>query len=370
MRKVGLALEGGGSRGAYHMGVAKAYLESGYQFDGFVGTSIGAINAAILAQGDFQQALTLWENITMEHLFHEVKLTKNVQKIMTDGGIDTSKIRAFVDKYIDEDKIRQSGKDFGLVTVSLDERKPYEVFLEDIPYGKLTSYLMASATLPGFQLEKINEKKFIDGGVYNNCPINLLIEKGYDEIIAVRTDAPGIFRKFKESANIKIISASASLGNWLMFSPAQSKANIKLGYYDGLRTIHNLAGQRYYLKGTQQEASLLALNDDVILKVGMLLGISELPAKRMLFEEIIPKLGKYLELKKDFNYSDFMMALLEYSADQKGIERFVVYDLGEFCSLIKKTPLPKREKSMLNLINIALQNKKTLAIEAIIDALD
>ena len=67
----GLALEGGGARGAYQIGVVKALIENGYEFDGFVGTSIGAINAAILAQGDFDKALGLWTDISIEKIFDE-----------------------------------------------------------------------------------------------------------------------------------------------------------------------------------------------------------------------------------------------------------------------------------------------------------
>ena len=70
----GLVLEGGGARGAYQMGVFKSLHEHGYSFDGFVGTSIGSINAAMLAQGDFEKALELWENISMEQVFHEDEL--------------------------------------------------------------------------------------------------------------------------------------------------------------------------------------------------------------------------------------------------------------------------------------------------------
>ena len=61
----GLALEGGGAKGAYHIGVMKALTEKSYVFDGFVGTSIGAINAAMLAQSDFDAALDLWMSISI-----------------------------------------------------------------------------------------------------------------------------------------------------------------------------------------------------------------------------------------------------------------------------------------------------------------
>ena len=42
------ALEGGGARGAFHMGVVKAFLEEGYEIGGITGTSIGALNGAIV----------------------------------------------------------------------------------------------------------------------------------------------------------------------------------------------------------------------------------------------------------------------------------------------------------------------------------
>ena len=46
---LGLVLEGGGAKGSYHAGAIKALHESGYSFDGVMGTSIGAINGAIVA---------------------------------------------------------------------------------------------------------------------------------------------------------------------------------------------------------------------------------------------------------------------------------------------------------------------------------
>jgi NTE family protein len=43
------------------MGVVKALLEEGYAFDGVTGTSIGAINGAVIAQGAFEEGYGLWE---------------------------------------------------------------------------------------------------------------------------------------------------------------------------------------------------------------------------------------------------------------------------------------------------------------------
>ena len=254
---IGLALEGGGSRGAYHIGVMKAYLEAGYKFDGFVGTSIGAINAAVFAQGDFLKAEGMWHSIATEHLFdadvcklieigkanwdpqHLTEARSGLRKIKDGQGIDTAKIRELIYRHIDEQKIRTGNIDYGLVTVSISDHRPYELYLEDIPQGKLLSYIEASACFPGFKPVVIEENYFLDGALYNNCPINMLIKKGYDEIIAVRTKAPGVYRKFTvpQGVNVKVIVPKCDLGNMMIFSPEKIKENIKMGYLDGKESL-------------------------------------------------------------------------------------------------------------------------------------
>ena len=265
MSKVGFVCDGGCARGAYHMGVYKAYIENGYQFDGFVGTSIGAMNAAVLAGGKFETAHQLWTNITIDQLFEKevsdlFKLTltkadkrfpvtflRALAKVMGQKGVDTTLIREFITPHINEDQMRHSGIDFGLVTVSRSERKAYELFLDDIPEGKLIDYIMASSNFPGFQTQKIDGKKFIDGAIYNNCPINMLLDRGYDEVIAVRTNTYGFVKKYDKNANVTLVKSRANLIKTFAFSPDNSIYDINRGYQDGLKAIHGLqAAENYY----------------------------------------------------------------------------------------------------------------------------
>jgi len=260
---LGLALEGGGSRGAYHIGVVKAYLEAGYEFDGYVGTSIGAINAAAFAQGDFTAAEEKWYELTTAKLFDsdvrkliEISESKwdmrflsdvrnGLRKIIEQQGIDTSRIRSLIYGFIDEQRVRDSGCDYGLVTVSINEAQPYELYLEDIQQGLLLQYIEASSCVPGFKPVVINNNTFMDGAIYNNCPINMLLKKGYTDIIAVRTRAPGVYRRVMahKGVNIKIIDPTRDLGSVLIFTPEKIKENIGLGYLDGIRS---LKARRYY----------------------------------------------------------------------------------------------------------------------------
>ena len=65
-----LVLSGGGSRGAYEIGAWQAFSELGVRFQAVYGTSAGAINAALFAQGDLEKASSLWENINIKQLMN------------------------------------------------------------------------------------------------------------------------------------------------------------------------------------------------------------------------------------------------------------------------------------------------------------
>ena len=70
MNGIGLVLAGGGGKGAYQIGAWKYLREAG--LDRYVsavsGTSVGALNAALFAAGDLEQAENLWRNIRPEQI--------------------------------------------------------------------------------------------------------------------------------------------------------------------------------------------------------------------------------------------------------------------------------------------------------------
>lgn len=380
-KKLGFAFEGGGARGSYHMGVVKAFIEEGYEIHGVVGTSIGAINAAMIASGEFDKAMEIWESISLEHLFDSEfidvlkvdkeitgKISTAVKKWFTDGGIDHSRIREFLATYIDEEKVRKSGIDFGLVTFSLSERKAYEIFLDDIPEGKLIDYILASAKLPIFTPLQIEDNRFIDGAFANSCPINMLIEKDYDEIIAVRIKSFGIFKPFDKKANVVVIETPESLGHFLDFTADNAKRNIQIGYCDGLRAIRKLNGSEFYLDNCQ--INMLVNNlfniDEEDLAQMPYFKKDVLDLKRCLFEVVIPDLGDYLGLDKKFTYNEFVMAMLEYVASLKQIDRFEVYDFFEFCNLVRNLPTI-RVASLLVRVGIEIYEKKSTLVERLLN---
>jgi NTE family protein len=358
IKMLGLVLEGGGARGAYQIGAWKALRELGMEIKGVAGTSVGALNGAIICQDDFDMAYEIWHNMAYnkilqiddetiskikelevfpENFFH---LVKTLRELFREGGLNVSPLRRLLKKFILEDKIRQSGKDFGIVTVDLTGFRPLELYIEDIPSGMLVDYLMASANLPFFKIDKIHGKLYIDGGFFDNLPIKLLTAKGYKDIIAVRLYGIGRTRRInKKQLNLITINPSEDLGGTLDFSPERARRNLKLGYYDTLRTIKKYCGNHYCIIANLPEdyflQMFLKLSPEAVQSLAKILGLPEnIPYRRLLLERVIPRISDILGLPRNSSYRDIFIAILERAAISCGIDKFGVYEFDELLELL------------------------------------
>jgi NTE family protein len=353
----GLVLEGGGAKGAYHVGAYKALKELNIEIGGIAGTSIGAINGAMMVQGDYELLEKVWYSVNSYELFdidekaimdlknfnlHDVNfsyLLHQSKEILSNRGLDTSKIRDLFDSYIDEDKIRNSDIDFGIVTVNLTDKKPMELMKEDIPKGKLVDFLIASANLPAFRIEEVDGKKYLDGGFYNNLPIDILADRGYKDIIAVRTLAMGIVRKVKiKDLNVTYIQPVESLGSALgalSFNREKAEELINLGYYDTLKVFKKLKGYKYYClpyEGNFINRLVDFYNEykERLYYVGHLLGYEKVCEDRMFFEKILPRLESILDMRGKNDYQDIAIRFFEKIAEKYEVERFKIYKVEDF----------------------------------------
>ncbi len=367
----GLVLEGGGAKGAYHVGAFKALKELGIEIGGIAGSSIGAINGAMMVQGNYELLEKVWYSLNSYELFdidekaivdlknfnlQEINfsyLLHQSKEILNNRGLDTSRIRELFDTYIDEDKVRDSDMDFGIVTVDLTDKKPVELFKEDIPRGKMNDFLIASANLPAFKIEEMDGKKYLDGGFYNNLPIELLAKKGYRDIIAVRTMAMGVVRRVRDK-NIRITyiqPAEGSLGGMfggLDFNRERADELMKLGYYDTMKVFKKLKGFKYYC--IPYEGNFIELmtdyfvkNRDKIESVAGILGFGDFSTDRVLFEKIMPRLENILDMKGRADYEDICIRLTERIAEKLKIERYKIYTTMDFLDMtieiLRKNPI-------------------------------
>jgi len=359
--KYGLVLEGGGAKGSYEIGACKALEEMGVKVTAVTGTSVGALNGAMVAQHETEKAYQMWHDIhpSMVMKIDEKRLSqlsrleikpgdmsyyiKMIGEIIAERGIDASPLQNLIKKNVNEEKLRKSDIDFGMVTVSFTDRKALELFVKDIPEGQVADYLFASANYPLFRSAKIDEKIYLDGGVYDNLPIRMLVEKGYRSLITIQVGGIGRKRKVNlENYNVINIEPKESLGGPLNFNAEKARENLKLGYFDAYRVMKDLSGQLYYIMIEHQEDYFVDyfshLDEDIITKVARTLHLKEdIPHRRLLFEKIIPKLVDILKLPENCKYQDIALSLAEKIALEVGVDRFRIYFFTELIdSIINK----------------------------------
>jgi len=257
----GLVFAGGGAKGAYQLGVWKAFDKMNIHIGAVTGTSIGAINGALYAQGDLPLALKAWRGLNLrdvismedalaapDNLFDVRNISQLLHSMFRQKGLDMEPVRELLKKYIDEDKVRASSIDFGVVSFDITSQKPVEIFKNDMPDGLLLDYIMASACFPVFKSVEIDGQKFIDGGVYNNMPADMLLSRGYKHLILVDIGGVGIVRGTKSGdADIITIKPQTPLGGLFDMSPKVLQMSLRRGMLDTYRAFGRLTGRHFYL---------------------------------------------------------------------------------------------------------------------------
>lgn len=271
---LGLVLGGGGAKGAYEVGAWQALIEMGIdkKIQIAVGTSIGSLNAAFVAQGEYEKALEMWHHFdagkmlqveNYDELGSKEKLRTSVQALakdfITDGGLEATEYKEAIIKYIDEDKVRKSRIKFGAVSVDITNQKPVEKKLEEMKKGQLVDYIMASsAIVPAIKAYEIEGAKHIDGGYYDVLPVNMALNMGATDIIAVHLNAAGILKKIEKPErmrSLKLVKPYWDLGSVFAFDDVVVRRNMRLGYLDTLKVFDAFDGNAYtFIKDSRGRA--------------------------------------------------------------------------------------------------------------------
>lgn len=361
-KEYGIVLEGGGAKGAYQIGAWKALREAGVRINAIAGASVGALNGALMCMDDLETAEKIWRNISysdvmnvddelMESLKSKNFRSLNLPEILNSGlqvikgrGFDITPLRELMANAIDEEKIRNSDRKLYTITYSVSERKELVVDINQAEPGTMEDMLLASAYFMAFKNEKLQGKRYMDGGSVNNVPVDVLLDRGWRDIIIIRIYGWGFDKervvKIPEDANVYHIAPRQGLGGILEFDKRQSRKNMTLGYYDGLRFLYGLYGRVYYICAPYGEAyyfdkmmSEIELIKRYIEKELDEESYGQLEGYRFFTEVMFPHLAVVLKLKEGWNYKDLYLAVLEDMAKRLKIKRFKVYTVDE---LVKK----------------------------------
>ena len=361
-----IALEGGGARGAYQVGAWRALEEAGIRYNAVSGTSVGAINGTLMAMRDLHQAEQIWKDIRFSQIinvddadmgrimsggFENLEQIKSafqtIKSIIADRGLDVEPLRNLLAERVDEEKIRTSGVELFLTTVSITDKKELEIDAKNLEPGQLKDMIMASAYHPAFKQAPLGGKSYADGGFYDLVPISALVTRGYKDLIVMRLNSFGIERRVRipEDVTITTIAPNADLGSVLNFSSDQSAANMVLGFYDAQKVLYGLYGHDYYIDRTMTEEEAYGLLVKHLRPEGA--------SVRTLNEEILPKFAKRVDCEGD--YYDIFLVMMERLAKSCSLTPFRIRTDREFYNevmVLRNDDIPDKPDKVLDLFLI------------------
>ena len=292
MTKLGLVFSGGGGKGAYQIGVWKALKEFGLaeKVQVIAGTSVGALNALLFVQQNYELAEHLWFHIRREDILDldpdlitkilreapiaiPPAMLEKVLNFFSSRGIWSREgLIRMLNSAIDAEAIAASPLTMFAactdVTGIPNVMRPvsaltHYLFDHTIPEGKATYFrvndydsahirqiLLASSALPVlFHAEQIDGRVYYDGGLMDNAPIMPVYHEGCDLIIVVQLEPWHIIERerFPGSEILTIIPQDAQGGFWdgtLDFSREGAERRVQQGYADALRILQPVAAMR------------------------------------------------------------------------------------------------------------------------------
>jgi NTE family protein len=341
-----LVLGGGGAHGAYQIGVWKALKESNISIKIITGTSVGAINGALILQDDVALAEKIWRRLSTTQvlslpelpaaadpqariqLFYDVQhLAKNALK---NQGIATTPLENLIRSMIDPKKIKdRSGPEFLTLSTRLPDFSEVVTDIKKQDPEKIPDWLIASASFyPAMAYKVIDGVRYVDGGYRNNIPVDAAIQKGASEAFVVDVQGPGISKKITMPSEFIYWDCHSNwtLGTFLIFDEQRNQTNLELGYLEAKKTLNQLEGNWYTFYSTKK-ADQIWKKFAFFLKEKTGLGLS--------FFKKINFLEKLRTIYKDrVVFETCGLALLELSAKNARILPNKIYEPEELVSLI------------------------------------
>ncbi len=209
--KLGYALSGGGARGFAHIGVLKVLEEEGIHPDYIAGTSIGAVIGALYAMGYSTRELEeICLNLDWKQLTSDAQQRKDLyigQKRwapygnavfeLNDSWVPQLPSSVYIGNNLNLELFKLTASASQIENFS-EFPVPFTCIATDLltgegvifSEGSLMQAVRASISIPSlFEPFELNGRYYIDGGVSQNMPINLLHQKGADLVLGIKVNS-------------------------------------------------------------------------------------------------------------------------------------------------------------------------------------
>lgn len=183
-RPIGFAFSGGGSWGATQVGMLSGLYEAGVGPDLIVGTSVGALNGAVVAaQGAdaVDRLKAVWMDMDQATIFGGSRMRALATFVRTKGGYlsPPENLRQLIATHCPYKRIEELPIPFAAVVTDVLSGDP-----RLIDHGPLANALLASAAIPGvFPSVEIDGRQYVDGGVVANLPTRPTLQRGAKTVV-------------------------------------------------------------------------------------------------------------------------------------------------------------------------------------------
>lgn len=256
MQKIGLVLSGGGGKGPYEIGVWRAMEQLGLAKDivAVSGTSVGALNAALFAQGNLAKAEEAWMSMSPSDILHidfehilkylikrglkpSPALIVTITRITMHGIFSRKGLLRIIQDYLDEDIVKQNGMPCYACATRLPLFKTEYFSLQDYPQETIEDILLASSAIPvAFPIQEVDGKSYLDGFLKDNTPIRPIADEGCNIIIAVMLSRSDLL-PVDDYPNCKIIPIYPQKDTGFALNFNNSAEKMQNGYDDAMRVL-------------------------------------------------------------------------------------------------------------------------------------
>ena len=187
-----LVLSGGGSKGAYQVGVLRRWMqEEGRDYDIVVGTSVGAINAAGLCQIElgkpeaaYLHLKKIWDRVNNDKI-KKSWFGWHLASLWRPSIYNSEPLRKWIKDELDPEAIASSGRKLRVGAVS---ETTGEEFIANENTSNLAEWVYSSAAFPlAFKPGLIGGEEWTDWGIRTVTPIGAAIRAGANEIDVITT---------------------------------------------------------------------------------------------------------------------------------------------------------------------------------------
>lgn len=261
-QRSGFVLGGGGSKGCYEVGVWQALVRSGIQFDCVAGTSIGALVGAMYVQGSLSEMVRFVKTMTPSDIAEDLfaipetlgammaerkEIGRFLEKyILSRKGMDISPLKQVIASMFQYEKFAASPVDFACMTFNVTRRRPEAYFKAWMNEYNAQEIILASASCyPAFPVMEMNGQSYIDGGYWDNVPVDLALKMGARRILAVDVQGPGVILPVDPEVDVFWMKPLLPLGNFLDFTSSVGTHALIAGNLETRKLLGQLCGLFY-----------------------------------------------------------------------------------------------------------------------------